>query len=183
MSGFWLTKFTRRPQNSEDALSGDLRSRCHCSQPASAVVRNYRALSSASVEELWGKVVNVADVSWHPLLASTDLPYGLVAKPGLIFQAVMRLIPIPVHVFVERVSPGEFLSIRILVIPGVEERVTYQVSSTVCGAFISCSITLRGYLSPLLWSLIRPHAARLAAALAQAAEGEASNPKDTVFDC
>jgi hypothetical protein len=172
MSESWLTKSIRRR---------------HSKKSTSPLVCTYQALSSASVDELWRKVIDLADVSWHPLLASTDLPYGLVAKPGLIFQAVMRLIPIPVQVFVERVNPGEFLSIRILLIPGVEERVTYNVSSTVCGACISCSITLRGYLSPLLWSFIRPGATRLAAALAQAAEdavsGNTRPPKDSVFDC
>lgn len=149
-----------------------------------ALIRNYRALSSASVEDLWQKVINLADLSWHPLFAQSDCPYGLVPKPGLIFPAVMRCIPFPVRIFVERVNPGEFLSIRILMIPGVEERFTYQVSSTVLGTCISCSITLRGFLSPLLWPLIRHRAATLAAALAHAAEQgiSAVPPKDTIFD-
>jgi hypothetical protein len=155
------------------------------------LVRNYRALSSATVDQLWQQVANLADVSWHPLLTSTDLPYGLVPKPGLIYQAVMRMagwIPFPVQIFVERVNPGEFLSIRILAIPGVEERVTYRVDSTVLGTCISCSINLRGCLAPLLWSLIHPAAAKLAEALASAAEQAAlmptgsKPPKDSVFD-
>ncbi len=147
-----------------------------------ALIRNYRALSAASVEDLWQKVIDLADLSWHPLLARSDCPYGLVPKPGLIFQAVMRLIPIPVRIFVERVKPGEFLSLRVLMIPGVEEQVSYQVSSSVLGTFISCSITMRGLLSPLLWPLIRDRAETLAASLAQAAEEGIQPPKDTVFD-
>lgn len=127
-------------------------------------------ISSASVEDLWRKVVDLADVSWHPLLASTNVPTGLVIKPGLIYQAVTRRVPIPIHVFVERVSPQELLSVRVLALPGVEERVTYRVESTVCGTCISYSITLNGWLSPLVWSFIRPYAARVAARLAQAAE-------------
>ncbi|MBD2185001.1 SRPBCC family protein [Aerosakkonema funiforme] len=132
--------------------------------------RTYQVLSSASVEALWQKVTDLADVSWHPLLASTNVPKGLVAKPGLIYQGVMRSIPIPIRIFVEQVEPRELLSVRILTLPGVEERVTYKVQSTVCGTQISCSITLQGWLSPLIWSLIRASAARVAAELAHAAE-------------
>lgn len=135
-----------------------------------SLARTYREISSASVDELWQKVVDLADVSWHPLLASTNVPYGLVPKPGLIFQAVTRLGPIPIRIFVEHVSPREILSVRVLAIPGVEEHVTYRVNSTVCGTCVSYSVTLSGWLSPLIWSLIRPHAAKVAAALAQAAE-------------
>ncbi|WP_346016606.1 SRPBCC family protein [Chroococcidiopsis sp. CCMEE 29] len=135
-----------------------------------SLVRTYREISSASVDQLWQKVVDLADVSWHPLLASTNVPYGLVPKPGLIFQAVTRLGPIPIRIFVEHIQPGELMSVRVLAIPGLEERVTYRVESTVCGTCVSYSVTLNGWLSPLVWSLIRPHAARVAAALAQAAE-------------
>lgn len=155
-----------------------------------SLVRTYRQISSASVDELWQKVANLADVSWHPLLASTNVPYGLVPEPGLIFQAVTRLGPIPIRIFVERVLPRELLSVRILAIPGVEERITYQVESTVCGTCVSYSVTLKGWLSPLIWSLIRPHAARVAEALAQAAEQAANTAlsakpkplKDNCFD-
>ena len=139
--------------------------RCQCS-----LVRTYREISYASVDQLWLKVVDLADVSWHPLLASTNVPNGLVPKPGLIFQAVTRLGPIPIRIFVERVRPGELLSVRVLAIPGVEERVSYRVESMVCGTCVSYSVTLNGWLSPLIWSLIRPHAARVAASLAAAAE-------------
>ncbi len=55
-----------------------------------SLVRTYREISFASVDELWQKVVDLRDVSWHPLLKSTNVPYGLVPKPGLIFQAVGR---------------------------------------------------------------------------------------------
>ncbi|MBV8887769.1 MAG: SRPBCC family protein [Chroococcidiopsidaceae cyanobacterium CP_BM_RX_35] len=134
------------------------------------LARTYREISSASVDELWQKVVDLEDVSWHPVLARTNVPYGLVPKPGLIFQAVTRLGPIPIRIFVERVNPRELLSVRVLAIPGVEERVTYRVESTVCGTCVSYSVTLRGWLSPLIWPLSRPSAARVAAALVAAAE-------------
>lgn len=141
-----------------------------------SLVRTYQTVSSASVDILWQKIVNLADVSWHPLLSSTNAPKGLIAKPGLIYQAFTRLfpIPIPIRIFVERVSPGELLSFRIFPVPGLEERVTYQIESTVCGTCISYSVTLRGWLSPLAWSLLRPYAARVASALAKAAEQAAT---------
>ncbi|MBE9148291.1 SRPBCC family protein [Coleofasciculus sp. LEGE 07092] len=135
-----------------------------------SLLRTYRVLSSAPVDVLWQKLINLADVSWHPLFSSTNAPQGLIAKPGLIYQVVTRLTPIPVRIFVERVLPGELLSVRILAIPGVENRVTYRVESAVCGTYVSYSMTLRGWLSPLLWCLIRPYAARVASELAQAAE-------------
>jgi hypothetical protein len=78
--------------------------------------------------------------------------------------------PIPVRVFVERVRPGELFSLRLIAIPGIEKRVTYQVESTVCGTYVSYSVTLRGWLSPLVWWLIRPYEARVASELATAAE-------------
>jgi hypothetical protein len=102
-----------------------------------SLVGTYQAISSASVDALWQKVVNLADVSWHPLLASTNVPKGLIPKPGLIYQAVTRRFPIPIQIFVERVSPRELLSVRVLAIPGVEERVTYKVESTLCGTRVS----------------------------------------------
>jgi len=135
-----------------------------------SLARTYKALSSASVDALWQKMTDLADVSWHPLLASTNVPKGLVAKPGLIYQAVTRSIPIPIRIFVEQVRPRELLSVRIITLPGLEERVTYKVESTVCGTQISYSVTLRGWLSPIIWSVIRPSAARVAAELAHAAE-------------
>ena len=152
-----------------------------------SLARTYREISSASVDQLWQKVVDLGDVSWHPLLTSTNVPYGLVPKPGLIYQAVTRLGPIPIRIFVEHVSPRELLSVRVLAIPGVEERLTYRVESTVCGTCVSYSVTLRGWLSPLIWSLSRPYAARVAAALAAAAEqpvvsGEAKSLKGGCLD-
>ncbi|MBC7970844.1 MAG: SRPBCC family protein [Verrucomicrobia bacterium] len=138
-----------------------------------SLARTYQALSSASVDDLWQKIVDLTDVSWHPILTSTNVPNGLVAKPGLIYQAVTRVSPIPIQIFVERVRPGELLSVRILVLPGLEEQVTYQVKSTVCGTCVSYSVTLRGWLSPLLWSLMRPYAARVASDLVRAAEQKA----------
>ncbi len=152
-----------------------------------SLARTYREISSASVDQLWQKVVDLGDVSWHPLLTSTNVPYGLVPKPGLIYQAVTRLGPIPIRIFVEHVSPRELLSVRVLAIPGVEERLTYRVESTVCATYVSYSVTLSGWLSPLIWSLSRPYAARVAAALAAAAEqpvvsGEAKSLKGGCLD-
>ena len=135
-----------------------------------SLVRTYRVVSSASVDTLWQKLINLADVSWHPLLARTNVPMGLVAKPGLIYKEVTRLMPIPIRVFVERVRPREVFSVRLIAIPGIEKRTTYQVESTVCGTYISYSVTLRGWLSPLVWWLIRPYEARVASELALAAE-------------
>lgn len=154
MLGFWL-KFTQRDFGWFRPLVG-----------------TYQVISSASVDDLWRKVVNLADVSWHPLIASTNAPEGLLPKPGLIYRAVTRLFPIPIRIFVEHVRPQELLSVRILAIPGLEERVTYRVESTVWGTRVSYSVTLRGWLSPLVWSIIRPYAARVARELAHAAERE-----------
>jgi hypothetical protein len=134
------------------------------------LARTYQTISTASAEDLWHKIIDLADVSWHPMLSSTNLPRGLVAKEGLIYQAVTRLGPFPIRIFVERVDPGELLSVRVLAIPGIEERVRYEVKSTLCGTCISYSVTLQGWLSPLIWSIIKPYAARVAADLAQAAE-------------
>lgn len=135
-------------------------------------IGTYQVLSSASVDDLWQKVTDLADVSWHPLLAKTNVPYGLIPKPGLIYQAVSRLFPMRIQIFVERVLPRELLSIRIFALPGIEERVTYRVESTLCGTRVSYSVTLRGWLSPLVWSVIRPYAEKVASELAQAVERE-----------
>lgn len=135
-----------------------------------SLVKTYQAISSASVDDLWHKVVDLADVSWHPLLARTNVPRGLVVKPGLIYQAVTRFSPIPIQIFVEGVRPRELLSIRILTMPGIEERITYKIESTVCGTQISYSVTLKGWLSPVVWLLTRSYTALVASKLAQAAE-------------
>lgn len=136
----------------------------------SSLFRTYRVLSSAPVEVLWQKLINIADVSWHPMLSSTNAPRGLIAKPGLIYQVFTRLIPIPMRIFVEYVRPCELLSVRVLAVPGIENRIIYRIESTVCGTYVSYSVTLRGWLSPLIWCLIRPHIARVASELCQAAE-------------
>jgi hypothetical protein len=152
--------------------------------------KTYQVMSLASVDDLWRKLMDLADVSWHPILASTNLPQGLVPKPGLIYQAVTRLIPIPMQIFVEQVCPHELLSIRILMFPGLEEQVTYHVKSTVLGTRVSYSVTLRGWLSPIFWSVMRPHVESIAAKLAAAAEhaalqavqGRLPPPKPTGLD-
>ncbi len=153
----WLSKFIHRKH------------RRFCA----SLVKTYREISSASVDQMWLKVVDLTDVSWHPLLKSTNVPYGLVPKPGLIYQAVTRFSPIPIRIFVERVKPNEMLSIRVMAIPGIEERVTYRVESTVCGTCLSYSVTLRGWLSPLIWSLSRPYADRVARSLVEYVENTA----------
>ena len=132
--------------------------------------KTYRVISTAPVDVLWRKIVNLADVSWHPLFSKTNVPLGLLAKPGLIYQAVTRLTPIPIRLFVENVRPGELLSLRVLAIPGMEQKITYQIESAVCGSYISYSVTLRGWLSPFIWWWIKPYSDRVAVELAQAAE-------------
>jgi len=172
--GTWLSKFVHRKR------------RRFCV----SLVQTYREISSASVDELWQKVVDLTDVSWHPLLKSTNVPYGLVPKPGLIYKAVTRFSPIPIRIFVERVNPRELLSIRVMAIPGVEERITYQVESTVCGTCLSYSVTLSGWLSPLIWSLFRPYVDRVARSLVesveqaalQAVSGKQKSLNDNCFD-
>lgn len=135
-----------------------------------SLFKTYRVVSSAPVDVLWQKLINIADVSWHPLFSSTNAPNGLTAKPGLIYQVVTRLTPIPVRLFVENVRPGELLSLRVLAIPGIEQKITYQVESTLCGTYISYSVTLKGWLSPLIWWWIKPYSARVASELAHAVE-------------
>lgn len=135
-----------------------------------SLFKTYRVVSTAPVDILWQKLINIADVSWHPLFSSTNAPNGLTAKPGLIYQVVTRLTPIPVRLFVENVRPGELLSLRVLAIPGIEQKITYQVESTLCGTYISYSVTLKGWLSPLIWWWIKPYSARVASELAHAVE-------------
>lgn len=135
-----------------------------------SLYKTYRAVSQATVDVLWQKLVDLADVSWHPLISSTNAPQGLIAKPGIIYQVVTRFLPIPIRIFVERVKPNELLSVRVIMFPGVQNRITYQVESTLCGTYISYSVTLEGWLSPFIWFWIRPHVARVASSLASAAE-------------
>ncbi len=134
-----------------------------------SLYKTYRVATNVPVDVIWHKLVNLADMSWHPLFSQTNLPKGLTPKPGLIFQAVTRLTPIPIRVFVENVRPRELLSIRLLAIPGIEQRITYQMESTLCGSYIAYSITLRGWLSPLIWWLIKPYSIRVASELVNAA--------------
>ncbi|MEM9119087.1 MAG: SRPBCC family protein [Cyanobacteria bacterium P01_F01_bin.56] len=143
---------------------------------AHLIYRTYQALSTASIETLWQTLTNLAEMSvWHPLIASTNVPRGLTAKPGLIVSVSPRWLPIPVRIFVERVSPNELISIRLFPIPGLEERVVYRLESTVWGTQISYSVCLRGWLSPVAWSVLQPYASKVAAAIAQAAEDTAAS--------
>ena len=132
---------------------------------------NYWAQSSAPAEILWQLVTNLADLAtWHPLIASTNAPRGQSAKPGLIYRVASRYFPISTQIFVERVLPGELISIRLFPFPGLQERVTYRIVSTLCGTCVLYSITLSGWLSPLAWPMIKPHVTKVAAALVEAAE-------------
>lgn len=137
----------------------------------SACESNYWAASTAPAETLWQLVTNLADLNtWHPLITSTNAPRGQRATPGLIYRAVMPYLPISTQIFVERVLPGELLSIRLFPLPGLQERVTYRIVSTLCGTCVLYSITLSGWLSPLAWPVVKPHATKVAAALVAAAE-------------
>lgn len=132
---------------------------------------NYWATSTAPAEMLWQLVTNLADLSsWHPLITATNAPRGQLATPGLIYRAVMPYLPISTQIFVERVLPGELLSIRLFPLPGLQERVTYRIVSTLCGTCVLYTITLSGWLSPLAWPVVKPHATKVAAALVEAAE-------------
>lgn len=142
--------------------------------------RNYWTASSAPAEILWKMVIDLANfASWHPLISSTNAPYGQTAKPGLIYRVCSRYFPLSTQVFVERVQPGELLSIRLFPFPGLQERVTYRIVSTICGTCVLYSITLSGWLSPLAWPMMKPHAVKVAAALVQAAEQETMSPTDS----
>jgi hypothetical protein len=155
------------------AESRDLSQR---SPMAHSIYRTYQALSTAPVETLWHTLTNLADIStWHPLIDSTNAPRGLTAKPGLIYRVIPRWVPIPVRIFVERVSHNELISIRMFPVPGLEERVIYRLESTVWGTQISYSVCLRGWLSPVAWSVLRPYASKMAEAIAHAAEETATS--------
>lgn len=144
-----------------------------------SLVKTYRAMSAASVEKTWQKLTNLTDVSWNPMLASTDAPLGLLAKPGLIYPAMSRWNLIPFRLFIESVEPNRFLSIRMLAVPGLEERVTYQISKDMSGTSISYSIMLKGWLTPIVWTLFHSPAKQVARQLARAAEVDSYEPKNT----
>ena len=140
------------------------------------LVKTYRVISSASVDTIWAKLSDVTDVSWNPMLSSIDAPLGLKAKPGLFFHAFSSWIPLPTQLFVETVQPQQFLSIRIFAFPGLEERITYQIASDVKGTFISYSIMLRGWLTPIIWPFLHFPAQKAAQTLAHAAEVKGQKP-------
>lgn len=149
------------------------------------IYKTYKALSSAPIETIWQIINDVAEMSsWHPLITSTNAPRGLTAKPGLIYRVIPRWLPIPIRIFVERVSHHELISVRLFPMPGLEERVVYRLESTVCGTQVSYSVILRGWLSPVVWSVLKPFAAKVAGAIAKAAEETAatalnSNPSNS----
>ncbi|PZO17875.1 MAG: hypothetical protein DCF25_10530 [Leptolyngbya foveolarum] len=143
--------------------------------------RNYWTASTAPAEIIWQMVTDLASLAtWHPLISSTNAPYGQTATPGLIYRVCSRYFPLSTQVFVERVQPGELLSIRLFPFPGLQERVTYRIVSTICGGTcVLYSITLSGWLSPIAWAMMKPHAVKVAAALVQAAEQETIQPTDS----
>lgn len=147
--------------------------------PGEVLESNYWAASTAPAETLWQIVTDLADLaSWHPLITRTNAPMGQCAKPGLIYKAFSRYLPLPTQIFVERVLPGELLSVRLFPLPGLQERVTYRIVSTLCGTCVLYSVTLSGWLSPLAWPMVKPHATRVAAALVQAAEQATPQPQN-----
>ena len=143
--------------------------------------RNYWTASTAPADIIWQLIADLASfASWHPLIASTNAPYGQTAKPGLIYRVCSRYFPISTQVFVERVQPGELLSIRRFPFPGLQERVTYRIVSTLFGTCVLYSVTLSGWLSPIAWPMMKPHdVMKVAAALVQAAEQETIHPTDS----
>jgi len=68
----------------------------------------------------FGKVVDLADVSWHPLLASTNVPYGLVLKPTD-FEAVTLGTHSDSHLRRSVFDLGVAECTKLAAIPGVEE--------------------------------------------------------------
>lgn len=141
--------------------------------------RDYIATSTAPAEILWQIVNNLADMElWHPLITRTNAPRGQRATPGLIYRAFNRYL-FSTKVFVERVLPGELISVRVFSLPGLQERATYRIVSTLCGTCVLYSVTLSGWLSPLVWPVLRPHLNRVASALVQAAEQAVLHPDQT----
>ncbi|MEL6454313.1 MAG: SRPBCC family protein [Cyanobacteria bacterium J06623_5] len=139
---------------------------------------NYWAASTAPADALWQTVTNLADLAtWHPLITRTNAPRGQQAKPGLIYRAFSRYAPISAQIFVERVLPGELLSVRVFLLPGVQERATYRIVSTLCGTCVLYSVTLSGWLSPLLWPMVRPQVDQVATSLVHAAEQASLHPE------
>ena len=132
-----------------------------------------RATQVASADTLWHMVNDLADLDmWHPLVTGTNAPRGQQPKPGLIYRAMTRYLPISTQVFVERVLPGELVSMRLFPLPGLQERVTYRIVSTLCGTCVLYSITLSGWLSPFAWPVMKPQMIKVASALVEAAEME-----------
>ena len=139
---------------------------------------SYWVRSTAPAEALWKTINNLADLdAWHPLITRTNAPYGQNAKPGLIYRAFSRYLPVSTQIFVERVLPGELLSVRVFPLPGVQERATYRIVSTLCGTCVLYSITLSGWLTPLVWPVVKPQITQVATSLVQAAEQATAQPK------
>jgi len=137
-----------------------------------------RATQIASADTLWQIVNNLADLeTWHPQVTGTNAPRGQQAKPGLIYRTMSRYLPVSTQVFVERVLPGELVSMRLFPLPGLQERVTYRIVSTLCGTCVLYSITLSGWLSPFAWPVVKPQVTKVATALVEAAEMETTGQK------
>ena len=68
----WLSKFIHRKR------------RRFCA----SLVRTYREISPVSADELWQKLVDLGDVSWHPLFKSTCVHSGF----GLGFERLVLFV-------------------------------------------------------------------------------------------
>ena len=138
---------------------------------------NYWVSSSAPADVLWQTVDNLSDLAlWHPMIASTNAPRGQSAKPGLIYRVFSRYLPVSTQIFVENVRPGELLSVRVFPLPGLQERATYRIVSTLCGTCVLYSITLSGWLTPIVWPFVKPQVTQVATSLVQAAEESVYQP-------
>lgn len=168
MKAFWLPPWRR--VHGQTPSTSEMVSLIRQPDPQSRFKWTYQAQCAAPVETLWQLLIDLADVSWHPLIGSTDVPHGLTAKPGLIYRAMPRWFPVPIQIFVERVTHQKLLSVRLFPVPGLEERVVCQLESTVWGTQISYSVTLRGWLSPIAGSILHPWAVKILSAIALAAE-------------
>ncbi len=157
------------------AKGSKLRASWSASWSEATTEHNYWVASTAPAETLWKEVSDLAGVAaWHPLISRTNAPYGQQAKPGLIYRVFSDYLPTSTQIFVERVLPGELLSVRVFPLPGLQERATYRIVSTLYGACVMYSITLSGWLSPIVWPVVKSRITQVAIALVKAAEVQAA---------
>ncbi|MBT9311400.1 SRPBCC family protein [Leptothoe kymatousa] len=171
MLRLWFQSLIEKNLNRANAICSNIVSFASSQGNPRTLAKHYQVSSTASIETLWQTINDLAGLaSWHPLITSTNAPNGQQAKPGLIYRVFARWVPVPIKIFVENVLPGEYISLRIFPLPGVEERAIYRLESGLYGTLVSYSVELKGWLSPVAWSFLQPYAARVADALAQAAE-------------